>query len=549
MDFTSKSKFLLFCLWRKRQICIILFGYLVKGVVMFKKSKKKKISLLFSIGLALVSSFAFVSASVKGSNEIVNVEASTSSFSWGEMDLNSYGVTFRDVLAGKINASGGKTIAYKTNNSVLAQSDKALDGDGVIPFYHSDSDSVSSFNKEHVWPDSRGAGKSGPGSDPQMLRPADPKENSSRSNYFYGPDRDRQWDPATFGYEAARGEAARIIFYTATRYGKSNGLSLSNNPHDATSEKTMGTLRYLVEWNKTYPVTAQEIRRNNYLHGQGFARNPFIDHPEWVNYIWSETGLRTSRYEDTGDYSLILDKSVLLLEKGETGSLKATITNSSSSTLVWTNSNNDVASIETSDDSTSVFVLTKQAGTSVVSVYSTDYPTVLSRCTIEIRENGILPDPDDSKPSFDVSSIYFGGNKYELDKVAIVGESLAIYPQGKISFSGDRPIDSIVMEGDEVGTLSYLAKDGETFKNVLYNDDGIELNKATAFEIHNLGVDEIYITGIMLNFVADGDDSSSSTSSSSSGCNGELVSSLTLSVGILTILIVVILFKFKRKTI
>ena len=214
-----------------------------------------------------------------------------------------YGQNFRNRLAKLIRASGSRTIGYKANNDVLEQSDHALSGNGVIPFYHPDNQSTNSWNKEHVWPNSRGAGESGPGSDPQMLRPTKTSDNNSRGNKFFG-DAGDTWDPASLGYPAARGECARIIFYCATRYydqcgsgGSTSGnapLSLSNNPDDATGKHTMGRLDKLIEWNNTYPVTAQEIRRNDYLDDAGFARNPFIDHPEYANWIWSKDGLRTS---------------------------------------------------------------------------------------------------------------------------------------------------------------------------------------------------------------------------------------------------------------
>ena len=218
-----------------------------------------------------------------------------------------YGQKFRNRLAKLIRASGSRTIGYKANNNILAESDKAQNGrSGVVPFYHADTESTTSWNKEHVWPNSRGAGEDGPGSDPQMLRPTKSSDNNDRGNHFYGDDSldtaGNTWDPACLGYEAARGECARIIFYCATRYydscgstGSSSGtapLSLSNNPNDAPAKHTMGRLDRLIEWNNKYPVTAQEIRRNNYLDNAGFARNPFIDHPEYANWIWDSDGLR-----------------------------------------------------------------------------------------------------------------------------------------------------------------------------------------------------------------------------------------------------------------
>ena len=229
---------------------------------------------------------------------------------WISLDFTTFGNTFRKQLQSLIISTGTKTISYKTNNDVLSESDGAINGySGVIPFYHADNENTTKWNKEHVWPNSRGAGKTGPGSDPQMLRPTNESENSSRSNYFYGngtSDEKNTWDPASFGYEPARGEAARIIFYCATRYyntcgtgGSSKGfkpLELSNNPNDATTEHTMGRLDRLLEWNEKYPVTNQEKRRNEYLYKNHFAKNPFIDHPEFANYIWDKNGIRTTTY-------------------------------------------------------------------------------------------------------------------------------------------------------------------------------------------------------------------------------------------------------------
>ena len=74
-------------------------------------------------------------------------------------------------------------------------------------------------------------------------------------------------------------------------YYKSHGFSLSNNPQDATSLKTMGTLSNLLAWNTTYAPTPIEIQVNNYLSNNGYGRNPFVDHPEYASYIWNNNGL------------------------------------------------------------------------------------------------------------------------------------------------------------------------------------------------------------------------------------------------------------------
>ena len=215
---------------------------------------------------------------------------------WKNVDLTNYGIYLRDELADLINATSSKTIGYSSNNSILAKSDESPYTPGkVVPFYRDDHSVSSSWNKEHVWPNSRGAGESGPGADPQMLRPTNKSDNSDRGNNVYGVAGvdANTWDPASFGYEAARGESARIIFYTATRYGKSHGLYLNEDTSYIKGKtKYMGKLSRLIEWNNAYPVTAMEKLRNERLVKLGFARNPFIDCPNLANYIWTEAGYR-----------------------------------------------------------------------------------------------------------------------------------------------------------------------------------------------------------------------------------------------------------------
>lgn len=179
---------------------------------------------------------------------------------------------------------GAKAAAYPNANSST-----------FVPFYHDSTliTTTSECNREHTWPNSRGSGETGPGADPFIIRPTLKSENSDRSNYFYGTrgKSNKEWDPASCGFEAARGESARVILYAATMYYKSHGFSLSNNPQDATSLKTMGTLSNLLAWNTTYAPTPIEIQVNNYLSNNGYGRNPFVDHPEYASYIWNNNGL------------------------------------------------------------------------------------------------------------------------------------------------------------------------------------------------------------------------------------------------------------------
>lgn len=220
-----------------------------------------------------------------------------------------YGVSFRNHLGQLIEDKATSTTTYKKCLSIGQQA--AAVGSKFVPFYHGSDYAVStstSCNREHTWPNSRGGGDKAGGDnierDPFMIRPTITQDNSDRGNDYYGDPNvaingkkySNQWDPASCGYEPARGESARIIFYVATRYGKSNGLSLNNNPSSSSGNKSMGTLKTLMEWNAKYPPTAMEKQINNYLDSQGYGHNPFVDHPEYANMIWDTTGLLTAPY-------------------------------------------------------------------------------------------------------------------------------------------------------------------------------------------------------------------------------------------------------------
>jgi endonuclease I len=161
-------------------------------------------------------------------------------------------------------------------------------------------DSGVSWNREHTWPQSLGnTVTSAPQySDLHMLRPANPGVNGARSNKPYGSDAG-SFDPNQPGSPINyRGEAARAIFYAATRYGDPAGSTttgpfvLADSGFGSGISK-MGKLSYLLQWHYAYPVDERERRRNQTVFAQPLNfyyyqnnRNAFVDHPEWVWAIW-----------------------------------------------------------------------------------------------------------------------------------------------------------------------------------------------------------------------------------------------------------------------
>ena len=192
-------------------------------------------------------------------------------------------------------------------------------------------------DREHVWCQSRGfkanSGATGPaGTDVHHLKSGDSNVNQAiHNNNPYGyvetvsatgkhsfnnlnkngsPKHPHEQDEATLVFEpqdSDKGDIARAIFYMAARYNNfaneatltpanfeanlilvnyatSNGEREDSSPTHAVG---MGILQDLLEWNKLDPVDEFEIHRNNliYRNYQG-NRNPFIDFPEWADYIW-----------------------------------------------------------------------------------------------------------------------------------------------------------------------------------------------------------------------------------------------------------------------
>ncbi|GIE92335.1 extracellular ribonuclease [Actinoplanes regularis] len=163
---------------------------------------------------------------------------------------------------------------------------------------------TTQWNREHVWAKSHGAFgiARGAGTDLHHLRPEKVPINSERSNKDFddgGPlaetapgnhtDSD-SWEPG----DAVKGDVARMIFYMAVRYeGGDGGPDLEVD--DATSrdkKPRIGRLSALLEWNAEDPPDHFERNRNEVIFSRyQHNRNPFIDHPEWVDSIF-ETARR-----------------------------------------------------------------------------------------------------------------------------------------------------------------------------------------------------------------------------------------------------------------
>ena len=135
------------------------------------------------------------------------------------------------------------------------------------------------INCEHTWPQSKGAVGDAK-SDIHHLYPADPDANGKRGSFPFGyvkgsdlkfNEGGSKFDGDVFEVRRQhRGNVARSMFYFSTIY---------EMPIDAEQEAT------LRKWHKEDPVDANEMARNDAIESYQHNRNPFVDHPEYVDMI------------------------------------------------------------------------------------------------------------------------------------------------------------------------------------------------------------------------------------------------------------------------
>lgn len=174
------------------------------------------------------------------------------------------------------------------------------------------SSNIGVWNREHIYPQSRGGFSGGTDSNPDginvwlptnandilaghadahHIRAEDGAENSARSNKDYGLD----YNGPVGSQGSWHGDVARALFYMAVRY---NGLSLVNGDPSDTTAGELGDLASLLQWNTTDPADDFEMHRNNYIYTWQVNRNPFIDYPLLANYVFGEN------FGDTWSFAL-----------------------------------------------------------------------------------------------------------------------------------------------------------------------------------------------------------------------------------------------------
>jgi endonuclease I len=169
------------------------------------------------------------------------------------------------------------------------------------------------YNREHSWPSSWWGGSNADTmyTDVHHIFPTDKVVNSQRGNFPFGEVEDVQWFSLNgsllgtncFGtaytgtvfepIDAYKGDFARAWFYFVTRYqhrlrGWSDDymVNLVLNGTDWPAFKPW-LLEMLLEWHHSDPVSQKEIIRNDAISLYQGNRNPYIDHPEFVDQVFA----------------------------------------------------------------------------------------------------------------------------------------------------------------------------------------------------------------------------------------------------------------------
>ena len=163
------------------------------------------------------------------------------------------------------------------------------------------------YNREHSFPKSWFKEASPMKSDAFHVYPTDGKVNGQRSNHPYGECEGGtsagakalgRLGRSTFpGYSGTvfepddeyKGDFARTYFYMAACYndrisGWSSPMLAGNNYPCYTT----WAVNLLLKWHRQDTVSKKETDRNDAVYSYQDNRNPFIDHPELVEYIWGD---------------------------------------------------------------------------------------------------------------------------------------------------------------------------------------------------------------------------------------------------------------------
>lgn len=478
--------------------------------------------------LAVVLAVSVVLPSVTNSSNVAIADSSTTSYYSGNyynsIDTSLRGDDFRDKLANLITTThtnytsyAGLANAYKTTDAVPNKS-------GYITWFYTGTEvKFSGFggkggqtNREHVWPKDGGSAFSETsecGSDAHHLRPTECNLNSTRGSKSFGEvEQSTQnvvnqnksasygdgtadslcYTSGSFFYPAAgyRGATARILMYVQTRWGNKFNLQFVDG---AGHSKTIGDFKTLMKWHLEELPTQEEINRNQAVYEIQGNRNPFIDHPEYAAYIYSEAG---SYYANNGTTmanevnallannnpyggqtnveptKLTLDEYSCTLEVGQSRALTlGVVPANGNKSVTWESKNNSVATVDQNGKITAV-----STGTATIAAVSKVNANVAAYCVVTVvKPRSVVMVEVDGTPT---KTVYNAGDKFDPTGLTVTvlfdsGDVEAV-PLADCKWTDGNTLEETLSAGTTTVKCSYK---GVTSDDIV---SGITVNKVVA---------------------------------------------------------------------
>ena len=362
------------------------------------------------------------------------------------------------------------------------------------------------YNKEHIFPQGYFNKASPMVSDIHHIVPTDGKVNGMRSNFPFGnvgssvsytsKNGSKLGTSNSVNYSGKvfepinefKGDVARMIFYFATRYEAKLKDFDANDILTNTSFPGIQSweLEVLKQWHTQDPVSQREIDRNNAAYTYQRNRNPFIDHPEYVDLIWGTTTPDTEAPSTptnlivTGSTSSTISLSwtastdnimVATYDIYLDGTLK---TSSSSNSITVTGLNpsttysfyvkaKDAAGNTSSQSNTTTGTTTENTGGndggSTTSCGTEDFEGVSGAVntykTVTWTNNGITWTATDSRSDQTINNKAITVRNGTLSSSTISGGISSLTIKTQLKFSGTNGSFKLFINGVEKGTIPY----------------------------------------------------------------------------------------------
>ena len=362
-------------------------------------------------------------------------------------------------------------------------------------------DEGDAWNREHLivqsWWVGNENGPNGEGGDAFNMFPTDGKINNMRGTYPMGivdPNKISKRSANNFsllgksdsstGYSGVvfepndeyKGDIARSYFYFATK--NLNGSLYTQNEGKVTfseSEEFMLTdyaRKLFLSWNELDPVSRWERQRCENIYNYQKNRNPYIDHPEWANFIWGEEEPPIG--EDIKVNSIVLSKEEISLNVDAIKEISATIypSDAKNKEIQWSSSDDNIATVNDGE------IKGITPGDVTITCASLDGSNIVNRCLVHvISKDQPLADNDEIKMSLDeypgISSYnWYGISSLEKEDIGQMyaysdGKYLQFNPnkagKGIYSYSPIQGISSIQISSNlESGSATWRLRVSKT---------------------------------------------------------------------------------------